>query len=63
MLSYLTYVDIDECVQNTDLCHHECINTIGSYVCDCNVGYMLEPNGLTCVGEYMHEANFKETMF
>ena len=36
---------------NIDQCHHTCINTIGSYICDCNVGYMLDSDGLTCTGK------------
>ena len=43
--------DIDECVNNHDLCAQACINTPGSYVCDCNPGYTLDPNGFSCIGE------------
>lgn len=50
--SMLHYPDNNECVLNTHLCHHICINTIGSYICDCNVGYMLNSDGLTCSGMY-----------
>ena len=45
-------LDINECTLMTDSCQHECINTVGSYICDCNVGYMLNPNGLYCTGEH-----------
>ena len=31
-------------------CHHKCINSEGSYRCDCNEGYRLEGDQLTCVG-------------
>ena len=48
----LCRTDNDECALDTHLCHHVCINTIGSYICDCNVGYMLNSDGLTCSGMY-----------
>lgn len=43
--------DIDECANNNDLCAQACINTPGSYTCDCNPGYTLDPNGFSCIGE------------
>ena len=46
------YIDIDECQENTHSCQHICINTNGSYVCDCNEGYELNSDGLTCKGTY-----------
>ena len=39
--------DINECTNGTNLCEHNCYNTNGSYVCDCEPGYQLS-NGLTC---------------
>ena len=35
------YVDIDECNLNLSMCQPDsfCNNTIGSYLCICNVGY------------------------
>ena len=48
MLFYLL-PDIDEC-EDTDNCFQNCINTIGSYQCLCDHGYLLDPDGLTCNG-------------
>ena len=42
---------------NIDQCHHTCINTVGSYICDCNVGYMLDSDGLTCIGKSARHLN------
>ncbi|XP_056101497.1 thrombomodulin [Rhinichthys klamathensis goyatoka] len=42
-----TCVDIDECESNHD-CAHMCINTIGSYRCDCFQPFILV-NGSECV--------------
>ncbi|GFS46965.1 hemicentin-1 [Trichonephila inaurata madagascariensis] len=34
-------LDINECDENLHLCEQTCVNTIGSYSCDCDVGYYL----------------------
>lgn len=40
--------DIDECSTNTDSCQQQCINTEGSYLCDCGEGFALNSDGRTC---------------
>lgn len=34
-------MDIDECIEVEDACssNEECINTVGSYTCNCRVGF------------------------
>ncbi|XP_055853298.1 dorsal-ventral patterning protein tolloid [Episyrphus balteatus] len=50
------FTDIDECSVNNGGCHHECQNTIGSYVCFCRNGYTLHENGHDCKeGECKYE--------
>jgi hypothetical protein len=44
----ITCRDIDECVEGTDNCSQNCSNTIGSYQCLCDHGYLLDSDGLTC---------------
>ena len=44
--------DIDECAEQLDECQQVCNNTIGSYVCDCHIGYALNSDGRTCRGKY-----------
>lgn len=41
-------VDIDECAKDHGNCQHECVNTLGSYVCTCHNGYTLHENGHDC---------------
>ncbi|XP_021567746.1 collagen and calcium-binding EGF domain-containing protein 1 [Carlito syrichta] len=42
-------LDIDECAtSNGTLCAHLCINTLGSYRCECREGYIQEDDGKTC---------------
>jgi len=41
--------DIDECEgRGPGVCSHLCINTLGSYQCDCHPGYVMETGGHSC---------------
>ena len=46
--------DIDECDPDigTHNCSHICTNTIGSFVCGCYNGYLLDDDVTTCIGMY-----------
>jgi fibulin 1/2 len=41
-------IDINECAANTNLCTQTCINTPGSYLCQCQPGFVLAADGYTC---------------
>ena len=41
--------DIDEC-RNDSLCSDRCLNTEGSYQCECFAGYALQLNRHDCEG-------------
>ncbi|XP_057674093.1 collagen and calcium-binding EGF domain-containing protein 1 [Corythoichthys intestinalis] len=42
-------LDIDECADtNATACSQLCINTVGSFQCECVPGYFLEEDGRTC---------------
>ena len=45
------YTDIDECFDGIDLCDHNCTNSIGSYICSCDIGYRLNVDGFQCDGK------------
>ena len=47
----IIHSDIDECVEGTDGCDHNCTNTNGSYYCTCMDGYELESDNHTCTGD------------
>lgn len=51
LISHATNVlssDVDECAPPSAPCVHHCINTDGSYYCQCKEGFRLEENS-TCV--------------
>ena len=43
--------DDDECATAAHGCQHKCVNTFGSYQCQCNQGYELESDGRSCAGK------------
>lgn len=44
--------DLNECAMMPDACvGGECINTDGSFRCECPQGYRLDPSGKKCVGK------------
>ncbi|XP_061475709.1 epidermal growth factor-like protein 8 isoform X1 [Rhineura floridana] len=42
------HIDVDECRAPVPLCGQRCLNTAGSYQCQCDPGHALEPDGKTC---------------
>ncbi|KAL5481924.1 hypothetical protein EMCRGX_G022199 [Ephydatia muelleri] len=42
------YIDINECTLGVSGCNQICTNTIGSYICSCNLGYQISSNNRTC---------------
>ena len=38
-------VDVNECRQSNGLCQHRCINTVGSFRCECHNGFSTQTNG------------------
>lgn len=46
-----TFVDIDECDEGLHNCEQICINSIGSYTCQCYSGCELNSNNHSCTGK------------
>uniref|UniRef100_A0A8C5HBT0 Metalloendopeptidase n=1 Tax=Gouania willdenowi TaxID=441366 RepID=A0A8C5HBT0_GOUWI len=42
------FSDMDECSKRNGGCQHECVNTFGSYSCQCRSGFMLHDNKHDC---------------
>ncbi|CAG2069478.1 unnamed protein product, partial [Timema podura] len=40
--------DVDECSSESHDCQQTCINTPGSYLCDCKKGFSLQADNRTC---------------
>ena len=50
---FLLSPDVDECQLDTDGCSQICTNTIGSFMCSCNDGYILADDDLGCLGKVL----------
>lgn len=47
-----SFADMNECLDNPGICQNGiCINTDGSFRCECPFGYNLDYTGVNCVGE------------
>lgn len=54
--------DVDECENENGECAQLCNNTVGSFLCACSDGYLLNMDGFNCNGKtgytimlhYMH---------
>jgi hypothetical protein len=42
--------DIDECSYRNGDCSQKCSNTVGSRICSCFPGYILNEDGMKCDG-------------
>lgn len=57
----LLSADTNECLDNPGVCQNGiCINTDGSFRCECPFGYNLDYTGVKCVGETASETFFSE---
>ena len=45
------YLDVDECTIANGECEQRCINTEGSFYCDCHEGHALENDNRQCGGK------------
>ena len=56
----LFFIDVNECLVNNGGCHQRCINTEGSYYCECFEGYFFDTWTSSCLSKYttMHLKEF-----
>lgn len=47
---------MDECKEENLDCEHICVNTVGSYHCECREGFSLRPDNHTCESDQHVEA-------
>ena len=44
----------NECKNNDGLCEFgNCVDTVGSFKCECNEGYVPSKNGKRCIGKFV----------
>lgn len=55
-LIIIPLTDINECSKGVDGCAHNCTNTMGSYTCNCFIGYEFDSDGITCRGIILSES-------
>ena len=48
IIKHSVILDKDECATNNGGCQHICRNTIGSYYCSCQQGFVLHENNHDC---------------
>ena len=48
VMTFIFFIDFDECSSSSHDCEDICENTVGSYICACDQGYALDNNGRTC---------------
>lgn len=52
-------LDIDECRERSDLCKNGgCRNLAGTYICDCDSGYVRSADGKECEGKQKRSVIF-----
>lgn len=50
---FLWVIDVNECVIHPGICKNGiCVNTDGSFRCECAPGYHLDASGTNCVGKW-----------
>ena len=47
-----TFSDIDECKDRSSCRNGKCLNTAGSFICECGVGFKLMKQAMACIGEW-----------
>ena len=52
MYHVICHVDVDECSDGTHQCMQNCNNTLGSYVCTCDSGFIIDADARTCDGKH-----------
>ena len=51
---FLLYTDVNECsTYDANQCSQICVNTEGSYICQCSSGYRLSADERSCDGKEM----------
>lgn len=64
VLYHCVFSDLNECVENPEICvNGRCINTDGSFRCECPTGYMLDYTRTHCNGKRTFSKTISKTYF
>ena len=55
IITDIKLLDINECDLNIDGCDQICVNTVGSFLCNCTDGFIVNEDGFSCDGKKRHE--------
>ena len=50
IIIFLIFLDINECIANTNNCSQVCVNNDGGFTCSCKEGYRLANDRISCEG-------------
>ena len=56
------FLDINECEENNGNCQHQCVNIHGSFHCECNPGFQLTVDGVSCEGMFNFVSRMSESV-
>ena len=60
--TFIYLSDVDECATTSNAgCQLTCVNTPGSYHCECTAGYRPTEAGRKCIGEQQLDFNDRKT--
>ena len=63
-MALVSLLDVNECSENLGVCiNGACINTDGSFRCECPFGYNLDYTGVNCVGKGLHREHLLPLAF
>ena len=58
IITHFVVSEIDECFLGIHNCMQLCENLNGSYACNCQTGYALNPDGYTCRGNKVYTSKY-----
>ena len=51
------FTSVNECENDNGGCAQGCVDTLASYTCSCNDGYILDVDKKGCIGKFEYNAN------
>ena len=58
-ISLFYFIEYDECLKDNHGCGHICVNTLGGFRCECEIGYELHSDGKKCEGRARYICHYR----